>query len=130
MPVTTTPRQIIEAAYATSLKNQPAHIADEPTELLGAFNRLLKAVYSISPDYDPTYFAEIAALTEVGAAPTRSWVEPENAEMIYWLEADYGFSPSEAYMLLGQIAEARCTQMVNPHYSYICKVPRKYLPGS
>lgn len=51
-------------------------------------------------------------------------------EMIYWLEADYGFSASEAYMLLGQIAEARCTQMVNPHYSYICKVNKKHLPGN
>ena len=25
-------------------------------------------------------------------------------------------------MLLGQIAEARCTQMVNPKYTFICKV--------
>jgi hypothetical protein len=30
-------------------------------------------------------------------------------------------------MLLGQIAEARCTQMVNPKYTYICKVAKKYL---
>jgi hypothetical protein len=32
-------------------------------------------------------------------------------------------------MLLGQIAEARCTQMVNPKYTYICKVAKKYLPA-
>jgi acetamidase/formamidase len=50
-------------------------------------------------------------------------------EMIYWLEASYRFSATEAYMLLGQIAEARCTQMVNPKYTYICKVSKKYLPG-
>ena len=50
-------------------------------------------------------------------------------EMVYWLEESYGFSAAEAYMLLGQIAEARCTQMVNPKYTYICKVPKKYLPG-
>jgi amidase len=49
-------------------------------------------------------------------------------EMVYWLEASYGFSASEAYMLLGQIAEARCTQMVNPKYTYICKVDKRYLP--
>jgi len=35
----------------------------------------------------------------------------------------------EAYMLLGQIAEARCTQMVNPKFTYICKVDKRYLPG-
>lgn len=50
-------------------------------------------------------------------------------EMIYWLEASYGFTPSEAYMLLGQIAEARCTQMVNPKFTYICKVNKDHLRG-
>lgn len=49
-------------------------------------------------------------------------------EMVYWLEASYGFAAPEAYMLLAQIAEARCTQMVNPKYTYICKVDKRYLP--
>ncbi|MCS0495761.1 acetamidase/formamidase family protein [Ancylobacter sp. MQZ15Z-1] len=48
-------------------------------------------------------------------------------EMIYWLEDDYGIPAPEAYMLLGQIAEARCTQVVNPKYTYICKVDKKLL---
>ena len=49
-------------------------------------------------------------------------------EMVYWLEEGYGIPGPEAYMLLGQIAEARCTQMVNPKYTYICKVNKKLLP--
>ncbi|MFC5068949.1 acetamidase/formamidase family protein [Flaviflagellibacter deserti] len=48
-------------------------------------------------------------------------------EMIYWLNDEYGIPEPEAYMLLGQIAEARCTQVVNPKYSYICKVPKSLL---
>ena len=48
-------------------------------------------------------------------------------EMVYWMEEGYGIPGPEAYMLLGQIAEARCTQMVNPKYTYICKVNKKYL---
>ena len=48
-------------------------------------------------------------------------------EMVLWLEADYGLSQPEALMLLGQIAEARATQFVNPKYTYICKVDRRYL---
>ena len=47
--------------------------------------------------------------------------------MVYWLSADYGLSHEEAYMLLGQVAEARCTQMVNPKYTYICKVHKDVL---
>ena len=48
-------------------------------------------------------------------------------EMIHWLEDDYGLPAPEAYMLLGQIAEARCTQMVNPKYTFICKVAKSHL---
>jgi amidase len=50
-------------------------------------------------------------------------------EMVYWLEESYGMPKPEGYMLLGQIAEARCTQMVNPKYTYVCKVDKRYLPG-
>jgi len=48
--------------------------------------------------------------------------------MILWLEDEYGMSRGEAYLLLGQVLEARCTQFVNPTYTYVCKVNRKYLP--
>lgn len=48
-------------------------------------------------------------------------------EMVYWLEDDYGIPAPEAYMLLGQVAEARCTQVVNPKYTYVCKVAKDIL---
>ncbi len=48
-------------------------------------------------------------------------------EMIYWMEESYGIPQAEGYMLLGQIAQARCTQMVNPKFTYICKVPKEIL---
>jgi acetamidase/formamidase len=39
----------------------------------------------------------------------------------------YHFTPEDAYLLMGQVMEARCTQFVNPTRSYICKMPKKYL---
>jgi acetamidase/formamidase len=48
-------------------------------------------------------------------------------EMIYWLNDDWGVPEPDAYLLLAQIAEARCTQVVNPKYTYICKVPKSIL---
>ncbi len=48
-------------------------------------------------------------------------------EMILWLEACYGMSQGEAYIFLSQCLEARVTQFVNPSYSYVAKVARKYL---
>lgn len=48
-------------------------------------------------------------------------------EMILWLEADYNMTQGEAYMFLSQCLEARVTQFVNPSYSYVCKVNKRYL---
>ena len=47
-----------------------------------------------------------------------------------WLEEDYGFPRTEAYLLLGQILEARCTAFVNPTFTYIAKVNKRYLPNT
>jgi len=48
-------------------------------------------------------------------------------QMIYWLTDEYGFSDPEAYLFLGQVADARCTQVVNPKYTYICKIAKALL---
>ena len=48
-------------------------------------------------------------------------------EMVYWMEDEGKIPAAEGYMLLGQIAEARCTQVVNPKYTYICKVDKRVL---
>jgi amidase len=48
-------------------------------------------------------------------------------ELLRWLVDGYGLPESEAYLLMGQVMEARCTQFVNPTRSYICKMAKKYL---
>jgi len=49
------------------------------------------------------------------------------SEMLLWLENDYGIDKKEGFMLLAQILEARVTQFVNPTYTYLLKVKKKYL---
>ncbi len=51
-------------------------------------------------------------------------------EVLNWMVEDYGFSVDEAYLLMGQVMEARCTQFVNPTRTYICKMPKRYLHGN
>jgi acetamidase/formamidase len=48
-------------------------------------------------------------------------------ELIRWMIEDYGFADAEALLLLGQVAEARCTQVVNPKYTYVTKIAKRYL---
>ena len=49
------------------------------------------------------------------------------AELLAWIARDYGFTLEEAYLLMGQVMEARVTQFVNPTTTYICKMPKAVL---
>lgn len=48
-------------------------------------------------------------------------------ELVNWMKEGYGFTVDEAYLLMGQVLEARATQFVNPTRTYICKILKKYL---
>jgi amidase len=48
-------------------------------------------------------------------------------ELVGWMVDDYDFTAPEAVLLLGQVAEARCTQLANPKYTYITKIRKSYL---
>lgn len=50
-------------------------------------------------------------------------------DLIVWLEAD-GMARGEAYLWLGQVLEARCTQFVNPSFTYLLKVRNQHWPLS
>ena len=58
-----------------------------------------------------------------------SFVEATH-ELIDWMVDDYDFTPQEAYLLLGQVLEARCTMLHGdnePFSPYICKIRKEYL---
>ena len=67
-------------------------------------------------------------MTTAMARPAEDAFRTALSEMILWLQHDYGFTRGEAYLFLGQVLEARCTQFVNPTFSYVAKVNREYLP--
>ena len=48
-------------------------------------------------------------------------------ELVNWMVDDYGFSSEGAVLLLGQVAEARCTQLANPKYTYVTKIAKRFL---
>jgi acetamidase/formamidase len=51
-------------------------------------------------------------------------------ELLLWITGEYGFDEGEAYLLMGQVMQARCTQFVNPTRTYICKMAKRYLDKS
>jgi len=70
----------------------------------------------------PTHIATLGC-----ARPLEDAMRIAFEQMVYWLADNWGFSETEAYLFLAQVAQARCTQMVNPKYTYICKVDRSVL---
>lgn len=82
MPVTTTPQDILNGAYAKSLKNRPGAIASESSELLQLVIRAMRGLYAAAARINPTFFAETAVVAY--AAP--GWARPQNAEAIFRIE--------------------------------------------
>lgn len=65
---------------------------------------------------------------------TTSFARPAEAafaaaleDLIHWMVDEFDFTPTGAHMLLAQVLEARVTQFVNPLFTYLCKVRRRYL---
>jgi amidase len=68
-------------------------------------------------------------ITAVGCArPAEDAFRIAVEQLIYWLADQYGYAEPEAYLLLGQVLEARATQFVDPLYTYVAKIKRAYLP--
>ena len=61
------------------------------------------------------------------ARPAEDAFRQALTDLILWMSEEFGFTPAGAHMLLAQVLHARATQFVNPLYTYLCKVQRKYL---
>ncbi len=49
-------------------------------------------------------------------------------EMVEWLVADYKLEKWDAYQVVSQLAQMRVANMVDPNYSVVVKMPKKFLP--
>lgn len=83
MAVTTTPQQIMDAAFLRSKKNTPGASASEPTELFQLTIRVVRTVYAAAARVNPFYFGT----SEDVAFATTGWPMPETAESITRIEA-------------------------------------------
>jgi acetamidase/formamidase len=72
---------------------------------------------------DATHF-----MTAAQARPAEDAFRHALESLILWLESD-GMARGEAYLWLGQVLEARCTQFVNPTFTYLAKVRKEFWPA-
>lgn len=50
-------------------------------------------------------------------------------DLVDWLVSDYHLETMDAYQLLSQVGEARIAQVVDPNYTIVACIPKKYLPA-
>lgn len=77
----------------------------------------------------PRIISDTHIMTVAMARPAEDAFRSALEAMVLWLEEAYGFERGEAYLYLGQVLEARCTQFVNPTFTYVAKVAKRFLPG-
>lgn len=82
MSVTTTPRTIVNAAYATNAENRPEYIATGETELLDVVSRGMRKLYALAASLNPTYFGTTGDV----AFAAGGWTRPEDAEAVFRIE--------------------------------------------
>ncbi len=79
-------------------------------------------------------YPRIQNATHIGviatARPAEDAFRTALMELLRWLNESYRMPLGEAYLLLGQVLEARCTQYVNPSFTCVAKIARRYLPES
>jgi acetamidase/formamidase len=51
-----------------------------------------------------------------------------HVELIEWLVQDYGFDKWDAYTLVGQVGENTVANIVDPAYTVLAKIRKRYLP--
>jgi acetamidase/formamidase len=49
-------------------------------------------------------------------------------QLVHWMHQSYGFSEMDAYELLSKVAEIHLDQMVDPNYTVVAKINKRFLP--
>jgi amidase len=110
-----------------------AHAAQGDGELCGVACEVTARVrLRFGVERGPIAWPRIESTTElmtVGSArPMEDAARIAWTELIGWLVADYGFDRLEAYQLLTHAGRMRIGNMVDPQYSLVAKLDKRFLP--
>jgi amidase len=75
----------------------------------------------------PRLETELLLMTIGSARPLEDATRIAYAELVRWLEAEYGYERWDAYMMLSQCGQVRLGNFVDPKYSVGAAINKKYL---
>jgi acetamidase/formamidase len=54
-------------------------------------------------------------------------IQASTTQLVQWLKKDYGMSDSEVAVYLGAVLKIDVTELVDPHFDVVAKVPKSSL---
>ena len=75
----------------------------------------------------PRIVSDEAIMVVGSAKPMEDAARIAYAELVLWMEEEFGFTRWEAYQLLGQVGGLYVANMVNPLYSLVASIGKRYL---
>ncbi|HEY7400375.1 MAG TPA: acetamidase/formamidase family protein [Actinomycetota bacterium] len=67
-------------------------------------------------------------ITTGSARPLEDAFRIAHTEMVGWLVEEYSFERLDAYQFLTQVSESPVANVCDPNYTFLAKVPKRYLP--
>jgi amidase len=91
---------------------------------------IIKLKFGVKKDYPiawPRIESQEEIMTVCSAKPLEDAARLAYRELVYWMVKDYGWDRDDAYMFLSVAAKARIAQIVDPLYTVVAKLSKKYL---
>jgi acetamidase/formamidase len=75
----------------------------------------------------PRVESDTEIMTVCSARPLEDAARLAYRELVRWMVEEYGWERDDAYMFLSIAAKARIAQIVDPLYTAVAKLPKRYL---
>jgi amidase len=62
------------------------------------------------------------------ARPLEDAFRISQVDLVQWLGAEFGLDPMDAYQLVTQASETPVANVVDPNYTFVSKIRKRYLP--
>jgi acetamidase/formamidase len=78
----------------------------------------------------PRLESEDYVMSAGSARPLEDAFRIAHTDMVQWIGEEFGLGAMDAYQLLTQVSESPVANVVDPNYTFLCKVRKEWLPST
>jgi acetamidase/formamidase len=72
--------------------------------------------------------SESYVMSAGSARPLEDAFRIAQTDLIAWISEEFGLDTLDTYQLMTQASESPVANVVDPNYTFVCKIRKKYLP--